>query len=232
MIDVHNHFLPNLDDGCDNIEESLACLRMMAAAGYDRIFCTPHAGSSDFSDLTCRSIAERVRMLQGHVDAAGIPIQLRPGGELRLTENTVTLSEIPTFGHSNKYVLADIWEPDWPAWAVEAVRFLQSKKLTVILAHPERMPMLRKDPDRIADLAGLGLLFQGNLGPIGGADSRDIVALAHRFLQDGRYFLVGSDGHHLAHLPTRLAGLNAIKKIAGPETLTQLTLTHPARLWT
>lgn len=231
MIDVHNHFLPNLDDGCDTVEESLECLRLMVATGYERLFCTPHAGSSEFSDLSCASVKTRVATLQAHADAAGIAIQIRPGAELRLTQNTRTLEEIPTFGHAGKYVLADIWEPDWPKWAYEAVEFLQSKKVTVILAHPERMPVLRKSPEKIQTLANLGILFQGNLGPIAGADSKDIVALAQRFLQDGRYFMVGTDGHHISHLATRLAGLKMVEKLVGAEALEELTVRHPGRLW-
>src|SRR5205809_921047 len=111
-IDVHCHFLPNLDDGCSSLEESLTCLWLMVAHGYDRIFCTPHCGAREFTDLTPAEVAERVRALQGHVDAAGIPIQLRPGGELRLSEDLVESlapEHVPTFGHAGKYVLADLW---------------------------------------------------------------------------------------------------------------------------
>ena len=240
-IDVHNHFLPNLDDGCQSLPESLACLRMMAGAGYSRIFCTPHCGAIEFSELTPAEIAERVGTLQGHADAAGIPLQLKPGGEVRLSadletalprgENGAEQGIVPTFGNAGKYVLADTWEPDWPPWAARAVQWLQSQGLMVILAHPERMGWLRERPERINDLAALGVLFQGNLGPLGGGDSADVVALSRRYLLEGRYFLVGTDAHRPSHMGARLAGLRVIEQLAGPEKLEELTITHPARLW-
>ncbi len=233
-IDVHCHFLPAIDDGCRDIAESLDCLRIMVAAGYSKIFCTPHAGSSEFSELTCDEVAERVRTLHGHAVAAQIPIQLRPGGELRLSPHIaedLLHFGVPTYGHSGKYVLADLWEPEWPTWASRAVEWLQARGHTVIIAHPERMPMMRGDPGRIDEIAKLGVLFQGNLGPIGGADPPQIVALAERFLMDGRYFMVGTDGHRASHLTTRLAGLKRIEALVGPEKLEELTVTHPTRLW-
>ena len=233
-IDVHCHFLPDLDDGCQSLAESLACLRTMAATGYSRVFCTPHCGSTEFTDLTVTEVAERVRTLQGHVAAARIPIELKPGGELRLTPYTAqNLPEggPPTYGHAGKYVLADLWEPDWPDWATQAVQWLQRRGHTVILAHPERMPALREKPQMIDDLAALGLLFQGNLGPLAGADSADIVLLARRFLVEGRYFMVGTDGHRPQHMTQRLAGLRVVEELVGIEKLEELTVKNPGRLW-
>jgi protein-tyrosine phosphatase len=233
-IDTHCHFIPNLDDGCQSLADSLTCLRMMANAGYSRIFCTPHCGSVDFTDLTPPEVAERVRTLQGHVDMAGIPIQLKPGGELRLGpdfENGLAPADVPTFGHAGKYVLADLWENDWPAWATRAVEWLQEQGFLVIIAHPERMPVLREKPAFINELAGLGVLFQGNLGPLGGGDSADIVGLSRRYLLENRYFMVGSDGHRPNHMAMRINGLRVIEELAGKGKLDELTVRNPGRLW-
>ena len=233
-IDVHCHFIPNLDDGCQSLAESLACLRAMVGAGYSRIFCTPHCGTSEFSELAPSEIAERVRSLQGHVDAAGVPLEFKPGGELRLSPTIATdLPDgiVPTFGQAGKYVLADLWEPEWPPWATRAVEWLQGRGHMVIIAHPERMPSLRERPERINELAALGVLFQGNLGPLGGGDAADIVNLSRRYLMEGRYFMVGTDGHRPSHMGVRLAGLRVIEQLAGAEKLEELTVTHPGRVW-
>jgi protein-tyrosine phosphatase len=233
-IDVHNHFIPNLDDGCQSLDESLECLRTMSAAGYSRSFCTPHCAANDFTHLSTDEVAAHVNTLQGQVNAAGISIALKPGGELRLTPHLAELfadRSIPTFAHAGKYVLTDLWEYDWPAWATRAVEWLQKRGLTVILAHPERMPVLRKSPAYIDELAKLGLLFQGNLGPIGGGDSADIVALSRRYLQENRYFLVGTDGHRPSHMAVRMNGLRVIEELVGAEKLQELTVTNPGRLW-
>lgn len=41
-IDYHSHVLPGIDDGAKSIEESVEILDMMAKAGVDVLFCTPH----------------------------------------------------------------------------------------------------------------------------------------------------------------------------------------------
>ena len=233
-IDVHGHFLPALDDGCRDLAESLQCLRMMAAAGYDRVFCTPHCGASDFSDLTCAAIADQVRRFAPAIAAAGIPIEIFPGGDLRLTPlraEDLPRVGVPTFGHAGKYVLADLWEPTWPAWASRAVEWLQKRDYTVIIAHPERMPVLRHKPAKIDEIARLGVLFQGNLSPLGGGESDDINALGERYLKEGRYFMLGSDAHRPSHMEPRLAGLRRAAEWVGQETLDELTITHPLQLF-
>lgn len=232
-IDVHAHFLPDVDDGCRDLRESLQCLHMMAAAGYGTVTCTPHRGEEGFSDLSCKTVAEKVADLQSAVRDAGIDMRLIAGGELRLSpliaEDLPRLG-VPSYGDAGKYVLSDIWEKDWPAWANLAVEWLQKRGLTVIIAHPERMPFLRKNPDKIAEIARLGVLFQGNLGPIGGADAPDICALAERFLKEGRYFMVGTDAHRPSHLAARLGGLLKVEEWLGKEKLDELTITNPGKV--
>jgi protein-tyrosine phosphatase len=233
-IDVHCHFLPALDDGCETLADSLECLRMMAGAGYSRIFLTPHCGTRDAKDPSTARVAELVAQLAGHVATEKIPLELRPGGELRLSPHIaeeLPRQGVPTYGHLGKYVLCDSWEPDWPVWATRAVEWLQKRGYIVILAHPERMPVLLESPARIEELVRMGLLFQGNLGPIGGADAEKVVALAQRYLQDGRYFMVGTDGHRSSHMPARLRGLMKVEELMGKEKLEELTVKNPGRLW-
>jgi protein-tyrosine phosphatase len=232
-IDVHAHFLPDVDDGCRDLRESLQCLHMMAAAGYGTVTCTPHRGEEGFSDLSCSAVTEKVADLQNSVTTAGIDMRIIVGGELRLSPliaEDLTRLGVPSYGNAGKYVLSDIWEKDWPAWANLAVEWLQKRGLTVIIAHPERMPYLRKNPEKITEIAKLNVLFQGNLGPIGGADAPDICTLAERYLKEGRYFMVGTDAHRPSHLAARLGGLLKVEEWLGKEKLDELTIINPAKV--
>jgi len=187
-----------------------------------------------FSDPPAEEVERRVALVAAAAEKAKIGVQVRAGGEVRLNPQMVeqlSRQGIPTYGHAGKYVLVDLWEEDWPEWAVRGVEWLQGRGLTVILAHPERMPALISGKTTIEEIAKLGVLFQGNLGPIGGNDAGPIVALSRRFLYEGRYFMVGSDGHHASHLAMRLMGLKAIEEIVGAEQSRQLTEVNPGRLW-
>lgn len=234
-VDVHNHVLPGLDDGCRNLTESLQILTTMQSNGYDRIFCTSHVNTEDLPDLCPTNIVEGVKKLQSAATAAGIAITLKPGGELRLSpdmpENLARLG-VPTYGCQNKYVLTDVWGVVWETWATRCIEWLQKRDLKVILAHPERLGVVRKNPAFVKELLAMGVLLQGNLGPIGGGDAPDIVSIAEQNLRDGHYFMVGTDSHRPEGIAVRMKGLQRVEELVGPDTLRTLTETNPATLWT
>jgi protein-tyrosine phosphatase len=233
-IDVHNHFLPSMDDGCSTYEESAECIKRMMAYGYSRFFLTPHTGPTEISlvhpDMTLNAmVAFHEKMLH-----LGVTAEFRPGGELRLSPEIPQLNDlayIPTFGMNTLYCLADLWEPDWPSWADDAVSWLQNQGLIVILAHPERMPCMRNSPDCIQALADRGLLFQGNLGPLGGSEPQVVCDLAQRFLVEGRYFMLGSDCHNPDQLSIRMTGLENAIRLVGEAAVDKLTIENPGKLW-
>src|ERR1700722_10521880 len=82
-IDVHSHFLPGVDDGCETVQESLACARELVAAGYTHSFCNPHV-LNGLTTQTNANITEWTAALQSHLTAADIPLTLLPGGEINL----------------------------------------------------------------------------------------------------------------------------------------------------
>src|SRR6202021_42947 len=60
LIDIHSHILPDLDDGAETLEISVAMLRLAAESGTTDIVATPHA-NLEFAfdpDLIERKIAE------------------------------------------------------------------------------------------------------------------------------------------------------------------------------
>jgi len=41
-VDIHSHLIPEIDDGCFDMKESLQLLREMQALGYEKLIITPH----------------------------------------------------------------------------------------------------------------------------------------------------------------------------------------------
>ena len=63
MIDIHSHILPGLDDGSKSLEESVAMLRMAAAAGTTDIVASPHANQEyEFDPLV---VEQKISELAG-----------------------------------------------------------------------------------------------------------------------------------------------------------------------
>ena len=73
-VDIHAHVLPGIDDGPDDMDESLAMARAAADSGIAVIASTPHL-RSDFPDVHVRELADRCEATQAAIDAAGIAIR-------------------------------------------------------------------------------------------------------------------------------------------------------------
>jgi len=231
-IDVHSHLLPGVDDGCETVEESIACARLLVAAGYSHSFCTPHVAVG-FADRTIKNIAQRTAVLQEQLTRAEVPLTLLPGGEITLAPDLreyLTPERQTTYGGMGRYCLVDIWADRLPDFFEPTVRWLQGKGWKVILAHPERMKAVQNDPGLAEYFAKIGLLLQCNLQCLSDEIGKATRTTGEKLLREGRYFLLGSDLHRLNTLEARLAGLRNAIEMVGGETVDRLTVQHPQLL--
>lgn len=231
-IDVHSHLLPGVDDGCKTVEESIACARQLVAAGYTHSFCTPHVWPS-LPENNPQLIARRVAELQKQFVAAGLNLELKPGGELNMGPHLLNadLETQPTYGMGGKYLLIDLWCDELPDYFEPVVRQFQSLGRTVILAHPERMRAVQDSPGLADYFASLGILLQGNFACLSDAPNSDTCRTAVRYLKENRYFMLGMDLHAIRSLPQRLAGLRVAQEMLGDAQFDRLTKINPSKIW-
>ena len=229
-IDVHSHLLPGVDDGCADYAESVACAKVMVQAGYTHSFCTPHFWSN--LENTPDTTPAKVTRLQAVFDEEKIPLKLYPGGEINidphLDENDP--AKIVSYGMNRKYALVDIWAERLPDHFFRNVKWLQSLGMTVILAHPERMRAVQDHPEVVDELLEIGLLLQGNLQCLNDPPSSMTRITVERFLDEDRYFMLGSDLHNIRTLQHRLDGLQRAVALFGQAKIDELTITHPRKI--
>jgi protein-tyrosine phosphatase len=231
-IDVHSHLLPGIDDGCETAEESIACAKMLVSCGYTHSFCTPHI-HPDFPRQTIDSVKQWTTDLQAKLTAAGVPLTLIPGGEITLKPDLLdqlTDDRLLTYGTFGKYCLVDLWADKLPDFFDPTIKWLQAKGLKVILAHPERMKAVQVQPNLADHFAHLGILLQGNLQCLSDLHGAAPRIVAEKYLQEGRYFLLGSDLHRLKSLPPRMAGLQFAMELVGRDVVDKLTMQNPKLL--
>lgn len=233
LIDLHNHLLPGVDDGCRTVDESLACVRTLVEHGFRGAVCTPHMAIVAFQLNTPDNIAHCVRSLQEELSAAGLEYQLWPGGELRIADHTISWLEehgVPTVGPS-RHVLVDYWGCRWPNYADAVIEHLLHEEFQPILAHPERMDLVDHEWDALLDrLQQIGVWLQGNLRCIAGGEGPRVAARSQRLLVDGRYRLLATDMHGTPDLPDRLAGLNVAEKLIGTAKMRELLADAPRQI--
>ena len=229
-IDVHSHLLPCVDDGCASLAESLECARRMVAAGYVRSFCTPHYWPN--LKTSAMTVPQWTRELQAAFDAEKIPLRLYPGGEINLRP-ALTDSDpahLVSYGMARKYALVDLWADVLPDFFEPQVRWLQSLGMKVILAHPERMRAVQAEPDLADYFNEIGVLMQGNLQCLSDPQGSATRVTVELYLEQGRYFMVGSDLHNLRTLDLRLDGLKRAIELAGDKAIDRLTIENPRKI--
>jgi protein-tyrosine phosphatase len=230
-IDVHAHLLPGIDDGCQTVEDSVECARQLVERGYSHCVCTPHIWRN-LPHNNRHDIRRRVSELQAEVDRARIPLVLLPGGEINLTPDFASSDpdEVVTYALRGRHVLIDLWADRLPPHFDPSVRWFQSRGLTVILAHPERMRAVQDAPELADHFAELGVLLQGNFQCFGDAPHAHTRLTAERFLREARYFTLGTDLHGRASLPVRWAGFERVRSMVDEETFDRLTMHQPVQL--
>lgn len=233
-IDVHGHLLPGVDDGCATVYESLRCARALAAAGYSHAFCTPHIWRG-LPNNTVDNIRRWTADLQGHLDEAGIPLTLLPGGEWNLPMCWPALRELPpeqlvTYGLAGRHLLFDFWADTLPPGLEPALGYLRSLRLQPILAHPERIAVFQRDAGALAAVEQMGVLLQLNTWCLAEPAESPARQMAERLLDQGRYFCCGTDCHDFAGMQQRIDGLAAVGQRVGAQQLDRLCRLNPQQL--
>ena len=225
FFDLHSHLLPGIDDGCERIEETVACLRELQAAGFVGSVCTPHVCVTQFAENTPAFIEEQLQRWQSIVDREVPGYQLWTGGEVRISDHCISdlqRHDVPTIG-PGRCVLIDFFGRHWPDCGWETIEYLQSEGFQPVLAHPERMEFDEAEWDAVIDrLESLGVWLQGNLRCLSGYEGRTALARGMNLLKAKRYRVIATDLHGTHALDERLRGLSAVEATIGEDGLMQL----------
>jgi len=229
VIDLHAHVLHGLDDGPTSLEQSLAMLRMAAAAGTKEIVATPH-----FSRKHPWQAALAQRRWEELQHLAGDAICVRKGCEVELAPEAVSRVLAAPQGFTlggTRYLLVEIPDDLHPDKAEPLLGELQAAGLRVILAHPELHPVLAGQRRRVRRWVEGGLLVQANASSFLGLSGAAAGRSASRWLKQGLVHFIASNGHDLNYRPPRLDAARLV--LAGdlpPELLDLVFEQHPRQL--
>lgn len=228
MIDIHTHILPGLDDGAKDVAEALAMARLAVADGLTHLFATPH--HRDYGSLSRLEVARRVAQLQADLDAAGIPLTLLTGHEIRLYEdmfddwdnnlagplgNSLYVLAEPLFSHYDHHTDAMLFE-------------LFDRGYIPIMAHPERIRPIQENLALIEPFLARGGLTQITATSLTGNNDWRAKKTAETMLRNGIAHIIASDAHHSYYrTPTLTAARDAAAVIVGRELATAMVSDRP-----
>ena len=231
MIDLHSHILPGVDDGPATLEESLELARSAAADGIRIIAATPHV--RDDYPTTPTTMERLLAELRAAIQAEGIPIDVRPGGEIAIDWlDRLSDEDLIRFGlgGSPHYLLVEFPYAGWPLSLHEWVFRLVTRQITPVIAHPERNADVQGNPNELRPLVDAGALVQITAASLDGRIGRSSKAAAIGLIASGLAHLLASD----AHTPdVREAGLKAAADAVGDPALARwMTLEMPMAIVT
>ena len=200
-IDLHSHILPQLDDGSDSVEMSLAMLYQMAEQGVDVVCATSHYYAK-YSSIPafCERRAEALERLSS-VLTAELP-RVLPAAEVAYFPHMEEQDLMPLCIQGTRTLMLEMPFSDWTGLQLETVEALVLDcRYDVVLVHPERFCFSKSNRHKLEKLAELPIGLQINAGSLLRWGTR---RLALDLLQMAQYPLLGSDCHNLTSRPPNL----------------------------
>jgi protein-tyrosine phosphatase len=233
VIDFHNHLLPAVDDGAEDVEQALAAARQMWAQGVREVVVTPHLRGSVVER------AEALEQVLGPVDAAyrelrallaaELPeLKLHRGVELMLDAPSIDLADPRLRLAGTNFVLVEFPGMMVPPHSVQALYQLRLQGWWPIVAHPERYHNL-DDVDIVDEWRAVGAHLQLNAGSVLGRYGQRVEENAWALLAHGWIDYLSSDYHARGRLPLEECRA-AFGESGGQDCFEQLTRVNPGRM--
>ncbi len=235
MIDLHCHFLPGIDDGPATLDEALDLARAAVADGIRLSVLTAHMHPERWSN--CRPGLEvAIDLYAAALAAAGIPLQLRLGAEVRLIPELIEMvvdDLVPFIGEIDGFrvLLLEFPHSMIPVGADKLVTALLRLKVRPLIAHPERNKAVMTRPDRIRPFVDLGCWLQLTAGSLAGRFGAPAETAAWKLLDTGASCVMATDAHNLQYRPPLLSeGHAAVSRRLGAEHADLMARHLPAKI--
>ncbi len=235
MIDLHCHLLPGIDDGARDLDEALALARVAVDAGITHAVMTPHVHPGRYEN-TRESIGAACEAFQQALDQAGIPLNIAPGGEIRISDEILSLvarQALPSLGQweGRAVVLLEFPHSHVPPGSDKLTAFLLRSGYQPMIAHPERNKDILRRFEKIHPFVEQGCLLQVTASAVSGGFGAAAQACALTLLERDWVTVLASDAHNLGPRPPDMRpGYEAVAERFGDDLARRLVREHPARI--
>jgi protein-tyrosine phosphatase len=202
-IDMHSHLLPGIDDGLQELENSVAYIKDLKELGYNKLICTPHI-LSDLYPNSPQTILPKLALVRDALKAAGVDIQIEAAAEYMIDHMFSELlakskkEDLLTIG--GDYILVEMSYLSPSPNFDQAIFDLRMMGLQPILAHPERYSYYHHEFEQYERFKDLGCKLQVNLLSLSGGYGPHVKKIAERLFKNEMVDFLGTDLHHDRHL--------------------------------
>lgn len=197
--DIHSHLLPGIDDGSQNLEQSIAMINKFVEFGYKKLITTPHI-MSDMYPNTQDTILPALELVQDEMKRLNIPIILEAAAEYFTDDylfDIIGKEKLLTF--SGNHLLFEFSFHNKPMMMDETIFKLQAKGYKPVLAHYERY-MFFPDTKQAAEFRDKGVKIQVNINSLSGHYGPHPKKQAEKLIDEKLVDVIGTDCHRIEHL--------------------------------
>lgn len=201
-IDIHSHLLPGIDDGAQDLNNSIQLILRMKSYGIKNFITTPHIFSEIYPN-TPKIIKHKLNEVKEELEKRNITnISIDAAAEYMIDETFSALleddKEILTLKDNLVLVEMSYFSP--PRNLFEILFLLGIKGYKPVLAHPERYITYHNNFRIYQKLKNVGCLFQLNLLSLSENYGKGVQKTTEKLLKENMYDFVGSDAHNFNHL--------------------------------
>ncbi|MEW9054032.1 MAG: CpsB/CapC family capsule biosynthesis tyrosine phosphatase [Neobacillus sp.] len=219
MIDLHCHILPGLDDGAQNLSESISMARKAVEQGIHTIVATPHHLTSSYENPK-QVIISRVEELNKALLQENIDLTILPGQEVRIHGEMVDgykLGEILPVANT-QYVLVEFSSSHVPRYTEKLFYDMQLNGLIPVIVHPERNQEIIERPEMLYQFVKKGAMTQVTAASICGDFGKKIKNFSHQLIEANLTHFIASDAHNTENRTFKLReAFDQIQAKYGPD---------------
>ena len=198
MIDIHSHILPGLDDGAQDLYDTLEMLQVAAESGIAAVVATPHCNlPGGYQNYFGEEYIEAIQKTREAAHKEKIPVKILPGMEAFGTSDLPKLlqdGKIMTINQS-RYLLVEFAFDEDPEYVNYLIDELHGTKVIPVIAHAERYKFVQRDPNLVYQWRKKGYPIQINKGSFRGNFGRRAAETAYLLMDHHLVSVVASDAH-------------------------------------
>ena len=229
MIDIHCHILPNVDDGSESLEESIAMAKIAESEGITKIVNTSHC-HFDFKYKKGNELKLELEKFNQVLKEENINIEVLLGNELYYTSDLIErFNELDFFSMNNsKYILMEFSPINFPKNIEDVIYEIKIRGYIPIIAHAERYKQVQEDVNIVLDCIKEGALIQVNASSILGKNGENVEDTSKKLLDNNMVHFVATDAHSSnRRRPLIKDSYNYILKNYGKEVSEKLFIENP-----
>ena len=198
--DMHSHLIPGIDDGAQDMDQTIAMLDKFASLGYKKVVTTPHIMTDSFPNNP-EIILSGLEKVKNEIKKVGIEIEIEAAAEYYFDETLmpkIKNKELLTFG--DNYVLVEFAFHSPPQFLDQLFFELKTHGYRPVIAHFERYLYYLGKIDKAEKWRSEGINIQINLNSLFGQYGPEVQKQAEKLIDEGQFDFVGTDCHRIEHL--------------------------------